>query len=53
VDLYLLAVDPLAPSIGTKIRNYRAWTRGKDGAGNLETTFEAGRNLSTFEVRPP
>jgi Calx-beta domain len=42
---------PLAPSIGTKVRNYRAWTRGHDGAGNLENSFKAGRNLSTFEVR--
>jgi hypothetical protein len=52
-DLFLLSVEPLAPSIGTKIRNYRAWTKGKDGAGNMETTFEAGRNLSTFEVKRP
>lgn len=52
-DLYLRTVKPLAPSIGTEIRDYRAWTRGLDGAGNLETTFKAGRNLSTFEVKKP
>jgi hypothetical protein len=51
--LFVISVDPLAPSIGTRIRNYRAWTRGQDGAGNLETIFEAGRNRSTFEVKRP
>jgi hypothetical protein len=52
-DLYLRAVDPLTPSIGTKVKNYRAWTRAQDGAGNMETSFTAGRNLSTFEVKRP
>jgi hypothetical protein len=42
---------PLSPSMGTTVRNYRAWSRGRDGAGNVETAFQAGRNLSTFEVR--
>jgi Calx-beta domain len=50
-DIYARAFPPLAPSIGTKIRNYTAWTWAEDEAGNRETTFQRGRNLSTFEVR--
>jgi hypothetical protein len=50
-DLYERRFPALAPSIGTKISNYTAWTRAEDGAGNVEDTFERGRNLSTFEVR--
>ena len=50
-DLHFLKIEPLAASIGTKIRSYSAWTRATDSAGNLETTFTRGRNLSTFEVK--
>jgi hypothetical protein len=50
-NLFAYRVEALQPSIGTKIRNYRAWTRTQDGAGNMERTFQRGRNLSTFEVR--
>jgi hypothetical protein len=50
-DLFFIRPGRLSPSIGTKIKNYRAWTRAEDGAGNLETSFQVGRNLSTFEVR--
>jgi hypothetical protein len=48
---YLYRVKPLKPSIGTKIKNYRAWTRLMDGAGNKESRFQKGRNLNTFEIR--
>jgi hypothetical protein len=41
----------LSPSIGTTVRNYTAWSRATDGAGNVETTFTKGRNFNTFEVR--
>jgi Calx-beta domain-containing protein len=50
-DVFVRGVRPLVPSIGTKVKNYRAWTKAQDGAGNTETTFTAGRNVSTFEVR--
>jgi hypothetical protein len=43
----------LTPSMGTRVRNYTAWCQGIDGAGNRESTFARGRNLSTFEVRKP
>ncbi|MGH2683224.1 MAG: Calx-beta domain-containing protein [Actinomycetota bacterium] len=50
-DLYLKRFrSPLRPSVGTRIKNYTAWCRGIDGAGNVETSFAKGRNLSTFEV---
>jgi len=50
-DLYFLSIDTLAPSVGTKIKRYSAWTRATDSAGNLETTLTRGRNVSTFEVK--
>jgi hypothetical protein len=50
-ELYFIRPGPLSPSIGTKIKKYTAWTRAEDGAGNLETSFQTGRNLSTFEVK--
>ncbi len=45
-----LNLKPLAAT-GAKIRNYTAWTRATDSVGNIETTFNRGRNLSTFQVR--
>ncbi len=50
-DFYFLRLDPLGATIGTKIKNYSAWTRATDSAQNLETAFARGRNLITFEVR--
>lgn len=47
---YLKRFPRLTPSIGTKVKNYTAWCRAADGAGNVESTFVRGRNLSTFEV---
>jgi hypothetical protein len=49
-DLYGLRFPALTPSVDTKIRNYTAWTRGIDTAGNDESLFERGRNYSVFEV---
>jgi Calx-beta domain len=49
-DVYGRRFPALTPSVGTNIRNYTAWTRAEDGAGNVEDSFERGRNLSTFEV---
>ena len=50
-DLYFLKIKPLAPTIGTRTKNYTAWTRATDTAENLENTFNRGRNLSTFQVK--
>jgi len=49
-DLYGLNFPALKPT-GNKIRNYRAWTRAVDRAGNVEHDFDVGRNLSTFRIR--
>ena len=35
---------------GGKIKNYRVYSRASDSAGNTETEFLPGRNLSKFEV---
>jgi hypothetical protein len=50
-DLYFLKLGTLSSSVGTKTKNYSAWTRAADSVGNIETTFTRGRNLSTFEVK--
>lgn len=49
--LFYYRFKPLRPTVGTKIKSYRAWTRGGDWAGNMETAFKQGRNLSTFWIR--
>jgi len=49
--LFFYRFKPLKPTVGTRIKSYRAWTRGRDWAGNLETRFKQGRNVSTFWVR--
>jgi len=49
--LFYYRFKPLRPTVGTKIKSYRAWTRGRDWAGNMETAFKQGRNLSTFWIR--
>jgi hypothetical protein len=51
-DLYLRRFPALRPSVGTAIKNYTAWCRATDGAGNVETNFIKGNpgNFNTFEV---
>jgi hypothetical protein len=51
-DFYYIRVGELAPSTG-KIKNYTAYSRAIDGAHNLETNLEVGRNDNTFEVKKP
>lgn len=53
-DLYLRRfTPPLPPSTGTTIKNYTAWCRATDAAGNVQTAFVKsflqGSN-NTFEV---
>lgn len=51
-DFFFIRVNELAPSIGP-IKNYTAYSRAIDGAHNLETNLEVGRNENTFEVKKP
>ena len=48
---YYYRIEPLIPSVGTRIRSYTAFARGIDAAGNVEDEFLAGRNQNTFEVK--
>lgn len=42
----------LKPSVGDSgIRDYTAFSRAVDRVGNRESSFEAGRNSNTFDVR--
>jgi hypothetical protein len=50
---YIYRLPKLASSVRTTIRNYTAYSRATDKAGNVETLFQVGRNLSTFEVKRP
>ena len=50
-DFFIYALRALKPSIGTKIESYTAFSRAIDGAGNVESKFDRGRNENTFEVK--
>ena len=44
--------DPLAPSTnGARVRYYKAWSRGVDELGNVETAFRKTRNVSRFDIK--
>jgi hypothetical protein len=51
-DFFYIRVKELDPSVGP-IDTYTAYSRAIDGAKNLETSFEVGRNENTFEVKKP
>ncbi|MGI8407382.1 MAG: Calx-beta domain-containing protein, partial [Actinomycetota bacterium] len=36
---------------GKRVRFYKAFSRGRDELGNVETSFEYARNLSRFDIR--
>ena len=48
---YFFRLPKLSPSVGGTVRNYTAWSRAIDRAGNVESTFTVGRNANTFEVK--
>lgn len=48
---YYYRIEPLIPSMGTRIKSYTAFARGIDAVGNVEDEFVAGRNENTFEVK--
>lgn len=50
-DFFYHRIGSIRPSMGTKIKNYTAFSRAVDGAGNVESAFEKGRNANTFEVK--
>lgn len=49
-DFFYIRLKELPPSIG-KIKNYTAYSRAIDGAKNVESDFEIGRNANTFEIK--
>ena len=49
-DFFYIRLKELPPSVG-KIRNYSAFSRAIDGAKNVESFFEVGRNANTFEIK--
>jgi hypothetical protein len=44
-------MDKLKPSQGTKIKNYFVYSRAADNLGNVEDTFQLGRNKNRFEIK--
>jgi hypothetical protein len=50
-DFYFIRLKELEPSVG-KVRDYTAFSQAIDGARNVESGFEVGRNANTFEIRP-
>jgi hypothetical protein len=51
LDWWYYRLDPLRPTVGTKIRSYTAFSRARDGAGHVESKLVRGRNMNTFEVK--
>lgn len=50
-DLFYYRMKQLKPSGKTKIKNYTAFSRAIDGAGNVEKDFVKKRNDNTFEIK--
>jgi hypothetical protein len=50
-DLFYYRMKQLKPSVKTKIKNYTAFSRAIDGAGNVEKDFVKKRNDNTFEIK--
>jgi hypothetical protein len=50
-ELWRLKLKQLKSSVGTRIKNYTAFSRAIDGAGNVENDFAHKRNDNTFEVK--
>jgi hypothetical protein len=50
-ELFYYRMKQLKPSVKTKIKNYTAFSRAVDGAGNVEKEFTKKRNANTFEIR--
>ena len=50
-DFFYYRIGALRPSVRSAIKDYTAFARAIDHAGNVESKFEQGRNESTFEIR--
>jgi hypothetical protein len=50
-ELWRYRLKQLKSSVGTRIKNYSAFSRALDAAGNVESDFNAKRNANTFEVK--
>ncbi|HEV2907071.1 MAG TPA: Calx-beta domain-containing protein, partial [Actinomycetota bacterium] len=48
---YYYRMKAIGSSVGTRVRNYTAYARAIDGAGNLESLLQARRNRNTFEIK--
>jgi hypothetical protein len=49
-ELFYYRMKQLKSSVGTKIKDYTAFSRAIDGAGNVEKQFTKKRNMNTFEA---
>jgi Calx-beta domain len=50
-ELFYYRMKQLKSSVGTKIKNYTAFSRAIDGAENVENDFVKKRNDNTFEIK--
>jgi Calx-beta domain len=50
-QLFLYRMKQLKSSVGTRIKNYTAFSRAIDGSGNVESDFKQKRNDNTFEIK--
>jgi hypothetical protein len=50
-ELFLYRMKQLKSSVGTKVKNYTAFSRAIDGSGNVESEFKEKRNANTFEIK--
>lgn len=49
-DFYFYRIKELKPTVGTNVKNYTAFSKATDGAGNVGDTFTKGRNANTFTI---
>jgi hypothetical protein len=50
-DLFYYRMPQLKSSVKTKVKNYTAFSRAIDGAGNIEKDLIRKRNDNTFEIK--
>lgn len=50
-QLWFYRPKQLKSSVGTRVKDYTAFSRASDGAGNVEKDFHEKRNANTFEVK--
>ena len=52
-DFFYYRMKAALTPTGGRIRSYTAFSRAEDGAGQVESSFQRGRNANTFKVRRP